>query len=144
MKRILIFILCSIFILSGCSSSEIDSLRLKVNRENKQIERIEKEFTLNKESVDFFNTTLLNILKQDSYNIDDFDVIQNYVKSGRSLYDTFNVLNINSQDSVNIYPLLIDESGDILDLIVIYKESKIYSILLTWQDGEIINIDLKE
>lgn len=144
MKRILIFMLCSIFILSGCSSSEIDSLRLKVNRENKQIERIEKEFTINKESVDFFNTTLLNILKQESYNIDDFDVIQNYVESGRSLYDTFNVLNINNQDSVNIYPLLLDESGDILDLIVIYKESKIYSIFLTWQDGKIINIDLKE
>lgn len=144
MKRILIFMLCSIFILSGCSSSEIDSLRLKVNRENKQIERIEKEFTINKESVDFFNTTLLNILKQESYNIDDFDGIQNYVESGRSLYDTFNVLNINNQDSVNIYPLLLDESGDILDLIVIYKESKIYSIFLTWQDGKIINIDLKE
>lgn len=159
-KRIyLFFIFVLLFSLCGCGNSlEIDKLKVEQNRENKEIESIEKNYNANIDIVKYFNTKLLQIVEEKSIGFSEMDFVelQEYITVGRSLYETFdymyeksqegNDLYITSSDrflTLSIYPFLDSDSGNILDYLYIEDGVNSYVLTLYWEKGKIVEFNLE-
>lgn len=152
MKKILyiLYFIVLIFCLSACSNSDLELEKLKVERENSKVNDIALNYKTNLLSVTTFNDLLIEYLQEDTIkdNID-FEQYSNYDRVFKDTIDTI-LENINKDFEkidnpenynlvVNIYPILIEDSGNIKDYIRITKGQSVSEIYMIWQGGKFIN-----
>ena len=158
MKKVtllLLMVFLSVFC-SACSNADIESKKLEISRENVKLNNISETYLNNIEVVDNFNALVIDYSvnkNTDDLTFDFFKYSGNNQDFKGLLDNIFEELNKPMVDSfgevieypfnfgvaVEAYPFIDETTGEIIDYVVISKNSTIYRIVINWKNGKYVN-----
>ncbi len=145
MKKLLSLVLMVVIALSlsACHSDEIETEKLRVNRENIELESIDKTYNQSINEVKEFNS----ILKEYISNIDDEEFVldvEDYSNQTRNLQETIDSIVYNLREKsyhtddikFEIYPFMRGETGEIIDMVYFEVEDYDTKLYIIWSNGK--------